>query len=135
MGLGRTEPRCSRLPPLGRHLRGRLHGQAARLLLSPAGATRARLGRAAQLLLLALRFAAPTVFVAVVRQPSGRYAILIEPVEVQHTGDREADIDAIVLRYTQILERLVREHPEQYFWQHRRWRRQPPDTPPHLREP
>jgi KDO2-lipid IV(A) lauroyltransferase len=83
----------------------------------------------------ALRFAAPTVFVAVVRQPSGRYAILIEPVEVQHTGDREADIDAIVLRYTQILERLVREYPEQYFWQHRRWRRQPPDTPPHLREP
>jgi KDO2-lipid IV(A) lauroyltransferase len=45
------------------------------------------------------------------------------------------DIDAIVLRYTQILERLVRAHPEQYFWQHRRWRRQPPDTPPHLREP
>ena len=83
----------------------------------------------------ALRFDVPTVFVAVVRQPSGRYAILIEPVVVERTGDREADIDAIVLRYTQILERLVREHPEQYFWQHRRWRRQPPDTPPHLREP
>ena len=83
----------------------------------------------------ALRFDVPTVFVAVVRQPSGRYAILIEPVVVERTGDRETDIDAIVLRYTQILERLVREHPEQYFWQHRRWRRQPPDTPPHLREP
>ena len=83
----------------------------------------------------ALRFDVPTVFVAVVRQPSGRYAILIEPVVVERSGDRETDIDAIVLRYTQILERLVREHPEQYFWQHRRWRRQPPDTPPHLREP
>ena len=82
-----------------------------------------------------LRFDVPTVFVAVVRQPSGRYAILIEPVEVARTGDREVDIDAIVLRYTQILERLVRAYPEQYFWQHRRWRRQPPDTPPHLREP
>ena len=82
-----------------------------------------------------LRFDVPTVFVGVVRQPSGRYAILIEPVEVERTGDREVDIDAIVLRYTQILERLVRAYPEQYFWQHRRWRRQPPDTPPHLREP
>jgi len=82
-----------------------------------------------------LRSAAPTVFVAVVRQPSGRYAILIEPVEVPRTGDREQDTDAIVLRYTQILERLVRAYPAQYFWQHRRWRRQPPDTPPHLREP
>lgn len=83
----------------------------------------------------ALRFDVPTVFVAVVRQPSGGYAILIEPVDVPRTGDRDADIDAIVLRYTQILERLVREYPAQYFWQHRRWRRQPPDTPPHLREP
>ena len=83
----------------------------------------------------ALRFEVPTVFVGVLRQPSGRYAILIEPVEVERTGDRDVDIDAIVLRYTQILERLVREYPAQYFWQHRRWRRQPPDTPPHLREP
>lgn len=83
----------------------------------------------------ALRFEVPTVFVGVLRQPSGRYAILIEPVEVARTGDRDVDIDAIVLRYTQILERLVREYPAQYFWQHRRWRRQPPDTPPHLREP
>ncbi|MFM9012991.1 MAG: hypothetical protein ACKORK_05235 [Gemmatimonadota bacterium] len=34
-----------------------------------------------------------------------------------------------------MLERLVREHPEQYFWQHRRWKGQPADTPAHLREP
>ena len=83
----------------------------------------------------ALRFGVPTVFIAIVRQPSGRYAFLVEPVEVALTGDRDADIDAFVLRYTQMLEVRVREYPEQYFWQHRRWRRQPPDTPPHLREP
>jgi Kdo2-lipid IVA lauroyltransferase/acyltransferase len=29
----------------------------------------------------------------------------------------------------------VRQAPEQYFWQHRRWKRQPPDTPPELRDP
>jgi len=40
-----------------------------------------------------------------------------------------------VLRYTQVLEQLVRAHPEQYFWQHRRWKGQPSDTPAHLREP
>jgi KDO2-lipid IV(A) lauroyltransferase len=34
-----------------------------------------------------------------------------------------------------MLEDKIREYPDQYFWQHRRWRRQPPDTPPHLREP
>ena len=83
----------------------------------------------------ALRFAVPVLFVAIVREPSGKYAVLIEPVPVHPTGDREADIDAIVLSYTEMLERYVRRYPAQYFWQHRRWRRQPPDTPPHLREP
>ena len=83
----------------------------------------------------ALRLGVPLVFVVSVREPSGRYALLIEPVEVVETGDREADVDAIVLSYTQTLERYIKRYPEQYFWQHRRWRRQPPDTPAHLREP
>jgi KDO2-lipid IV(A) lauroyltransferase len=83
----------------------------------------------------ALRMAVPVVFLAVLRQPDGRYGVRVLPVAVPPTGDREADVDAIVRRYTQILEGLVREVPAQYFWQHRRWRRQPPDTPPHLREP
>jgi Kdo2-lipid IVA lauroyltransferase/acyltransferase len=34
-----------------------------------------------------------------------------------------------------VLEKWVRVVPEQYFWQHRRWRRQPADTPPELRDP
>lgn len=83
----------------------------------------------------ALRFDAPMVYIIVPRQPSGRYVMHIAPVEITRTGDKEADIDAYVLRFTQMLEATVRAHPEQYFWQHRRWRRQPPDTPPHLREP
>jgi len=83
----------------------------------------------------ALRFGVPVLFVAIVREPTGNYAVLIDPVPVQPTGDRESDIDTIVLTYTQMLESYVRQYPSQYFWQHRRWRRQPPDTPPHLLEP
>ncbi len=83
----------------------------------------------------ALRLGVPLVFVVSVRMPSGRYALLLEPIVTVATGDREADIDAIVLAYTQQLERYVRRFPAQYFWQHRRWRRQPPETPAHLREP
>jgi len=59
----------------------------------------------------------------------------LEPVEVVPTGDREADVDAIVTRFTEVLEKWVRLVPEQYFWQHRRWKRQPPDTPLELRDP
>jgi Kdo2-lipid IVA lauroyltransferase/acyltransferase len=83
----------------------------------------------------ALRFGAPVLFIIMVRDADGEYTLHVKPVEVTPTGDREADVDAIVLRFTQMLEDMVRDYPGQYFWQHRRWRRQPPDTPPHLREP
>ena len=83
----------------------------------------------------ALRGDLPMVFVVALRQPDGRYQAHFEEVPLVKTGDKEHDIDATVLRYTQVLERLVREHPEQYFWQHRRWKGQPKDTPPHLRMP
>ncbi len=36
---------------------------------------------------------------------------------------------AITQRYTDALERMVRRHPEQYFWLHRRWKHQPPQKP------
>jgi KDO2-lipid IV(A) lauroyltransferase len=83
----------------------------------------------------ALRLGVPVIFGVALRQPSGRYRMHMERIPVESTGDRDADVDAIVLRYTQTLERWVRTAPEQYFWHHRRWRRQPPDTPPELREP
>lgn len=83
----------------------------------------------------ALRLDVPVVFGVAVRQPSGKYRLVFEPVTVEDTGDRDRDVDAIVARYTATLEKWVRRYPEQYFWHHRRWRRQPPDTPPELREP
>ena len=83
----------------------------------------------------ALRLDVPVVFGVAVRQPSGKYRLVFEPIPVEDTGDRDRDVDTIVARYTATLERWVRRYPEQYFWHHRRWRRQPPGTPPDLREP
>lgn len=83
----------------------------------------------------ALRGDLPVVFLVAIRQPDLRYKVFFEEVPVTRTGDREADVDALVARYTQVLERYVTRFPEQYFWQHRRWKRQPKDTPAHLREP
>ena len=34
-------------------------------------------------------------------------------------------VKAITARYTTALEKLIRRHPEQYFWLHRRWKHQP----------
>jgi KDO2-lipid IV(A) lauroyltransferase len=83
----------------------------------------------------ALRLDVPVVFGVGIRQPSGKYRLVFEEVPVDDTGDRDRDIDATVARYTAVLEKWVRKYPEQYFWHHRRWRRQPPDTPPELRDP
>lgn len=83
----------------------------------------------------ALRSDLPIIFVVAIRQPDGRYQSHFEEVALVHTGNKEHDIDATVLAYTQVLERYVRQYPGQYFWQHRRWKGQPADTPVGLREP
>jgi KDO2-lipid IV(A) lauroyltransferase len=83
----------------------------------------------------ALRFNAPVVFITAVRLPGGTYRFVAERVIAPRTGEREADSDAIMLRFSEILEGWVRRYPDQYFWHHRRWKRQPPDTPAALRDP
>ena len=83
----------------------------------------------------ALRFDVPVCFMDMIRLPNGRFRAVFEPVEIERTGDREKDIDSMVARYSEILEKWVRKYPEQYFWQHRRWRRQPEGTPVNLRDP
>lgn len=83
----------------------------------------------------ALRLDTPMVFGCAIRQPSGKYRLAFEPVPVQRTGDTDSDVEAIVLAYSQILERWVRRTPEQYFWHHRRWKHQRPGTPVELGDP
>ncbi len=83
----------------------------------------------------ALRFKVPITFIAAILQPSGKYRFYAEEIAAVDSGNRDADVDATVARFTSALERLVRRFPDQYFWHHRRWKRQPPDTPPELREP
>lgn len=83
----------------------------------------------------ALKYKLPLIAMAGVRQPSGKYRLLIDPIDVTESGNREEDVDALVAAFTAVLERHVRRYPDQYFWHHRRWRRQPPSTPEELREP
>ena len=83
----------------------------------------------------ALRMDAPLVFACAIRQPNGQYVLHMENVPLTRTGELESDVDAIVAAYTGVLERWVRRYPEQYFWQHRRWKHQRPGTPAELGDP
>jgi KDO2-lipid IV(A) lauroyltransferase len=55
-----------------------------------------------------------------------RYRVYLEDLILpgEYAG-HAAPLQAITQRYTHALERLVRRHPEQYFWLHRRWKSQP----------
>jgi len=62
------------------------------------------------------------------RSDDGRgYVIRIEPaLEGFPTGDLEAD----ATRINALVERMVREAPDQYLWLHRRFKRRPPGAAP-----
>lgn len=83
----------------------------------------------------ALRLQSPVIFVAPLRMPDGRFRMSMEELQIPSTGDRNADIDRIVADYTMALERWVRRAPGQYFWHHRRWKHQRPNTPKELGDP
>jgi KDO2-lipid IV(A) lauroyltransferase len=54
------------------------------------------------------------------------YAVEVEDViDPRDFANRPDAVKAITERYTAALERLIRRHPEQYFWLHRRWKHQP----------
>jgi len=48
------------------------------------------------------------------------------PVNLVRTGRTQMDIAENTLRFNQILEGLVRRHPDQWLWGHRRWKTRPP---------
>ncbi len=71
----------------------------------------------------ALRYDAIILPVRLVRRKGARFEVVCEPpLELERTGDRQADVAAIMTRINAILERWIRERPEQWLWLHRRWR-------------
>ena len=79
---------------------------------------------------LALRVGCPMFFGLNRRLPGypPRYRVEIVPVEFTPSGDKEADAIRLTEIHTRLLEEQVLVSPEQYFWQHRRWKTQPSDV-------
>jgi KDO2-lipid IV(A) lauroyltransferase len=60
----------------------------------------------------------------------GKYRLRFDPaVELVRTGDLDADILRNTQIFTNIIESYVRKYPEQWLWVHRRWKTRPDGQP------
>lgn len=81
--------------------------------------------------LFAVRSGAPLFVGSCVRLPGARqrYRVRMERVPPPGAGDDERDVRLLTEAHTAVLERAVRQAPEQYFWQHKRWKTRPAPEP------
>jgi KDO2-lipid IV(A) lauroyltransferase len=66
----------------------------------------------------------PVVPAASYRKPDGQHVLkFYDPIPwVESSEGHQASIYQNTLRYNQMLEKLILEHPEQWLWTHRRWK-------------
>ena len=73
----------------------------------------------------ALRTGAP-VYVVLAARTADHLKMFVEgPIALPSTGDRDADLTAHTAALTAIIERTIRQYPDQWLWLHRRWKVQP----------
>jgi len=72
---------------------------------------------------LARQFDCPVVGVRVIRLPGRRFRIAAEgPLVLPRDASGRIDVAASTQLITSVVERWIREHPDQWLWFHRRWR-------------
>ena len=78
--------------------------------------------------LFAVRAGVPLILAAFLRRPGG-YDAYLERIDVDRTGDLDDVVYRLTAAFTARLEEVVRAHPDQYLWLHRRWKTRPPEEP------
>lgn len=72
---------------------------------------------------LAVKFNAPIILAYDIRIKNEYHKVIIEDeIEINRTGNQEEVIKQGMQKIYDSFERVIKENPEQWFWQHRRWR-------------
>jgi KDO2-lipid IV(A) lauroyltransferase len=80
---------------------------------------------------LAIRCKSPVLPIFCVRDNRGRLTVVAEPpLEMKRTGDLRSDVQANTQMITDIVEKAVRNYPDQWFWVHKRWKKYYPHLYP-----
>jgi len=74
---------------------------------------------------LALSTGAAMVPTFIVREGARHTIFIGQETALVNTGDKEADVVKNTAACTRVIEEMVRKHPEQWFWVHRRWKTRP----------
>ena len=70
---------------------------------------------------LALKTGRPLLPMAVTRDGANFTVTFYDPIKLENTGNRDADVLSGVIQVTGFIEDRIRETPAQWFWVHRRW--------------
>lgn len=72
---------------------------------------------------LAVKTGSPMIYGIGVRQSDYSYLLELEEIDMNNLPENEEEkIKEITQRHTSILERIIRQYPEQWFWMHNRWK-------------
>jgi KDO2-lipid IV(A) lauroyltransferase len=71
---------------------------------------------------LSLRYRTPLVFAVPIRQKDGTYSVTLTEIPMDDLSDSPSDIITLTKRHTAFLEEAIRTHPDQWTWQHNRWK-------------
>lgn len=76
--------------------------------------------------MVALRSRTPIHPVAMIRNSDGAYTLEFHPaIEIKRSGNLRRDLVEITQKCQDAIEALVRRHPGQWLWMHRRWKPRP----------
>jgi KDO2-lipid IV(A) lauroyltransferase len=81
-------------------------------------------GTALGLAVMASRTGSPIVPIYTFRRADGRHVVCCEPeIPFEELGSKEETQRAMTQKFNDVLEGIVRKHPDQWMWIHRRWKR------------
>ena len=78
--------------------------------------------------ILTLRTKVPVLIGFPIREARGRYRVKWKQLKFDHLKEATPEHILNITQYlTSLLEEAIREHPDHWFWMHRRWKSSPPE--------